>query len=85
MARYGAIVHEIVVHNGTHVLVTTRPCVVCQKEHQFTLDRLAYEAWQTDTKIQDAFPEMSAADREILISGTCDKCFHQLFPSEDDE
>lgn len=85
MARYGAIASELVVHNGSHVLVTTTPCVVCNKQHQFTLNRTAYEAWQTDTHIQNAFPEFSVADREILISGTCDECFNKLFPPEEDE
>lgn len=67
------------------VNVTTRPCVVCGEIHQFSLDYDKFQAWQNGMKIQDAFPEMSVADREILISGTCDECFNTLFPPEPDE
>lgn len=34
--------------------------------------------------MQDIFPELSVGDRELLISGTCSKCWDKLFP-EDDE
>jgi hypothetical protein len=34
--------------------------------------------------VQDAFPYLSAGERELLISGTCDPCFQEMFP-EDDE
>jgi len=34
--------------------------------------------------MQDIFPELSIADRELLISGTCDTCWNEMFPEEDD-
>lgn len=34
--------------------------------------------------VQDIFPELPAATRELLISGTCMSCWDRLFP-EDDE
>lgn len=41
--------------------------------------------WYTKRKhIQDALPELSAGDREILISGTHDACFNETFPPEGD-
>lgn len=85
MPKYGAIDGETrqVTPSGATVLITTKPCCVCGTTHFFELDAEAYDAWQTNTKIQDAFPELSVADREILISGTCDECFHKLFSSED--
>lgn len=48
-------------------------------------DKLA--RWQQRGElIQDVFPELSPADRELLISQTCNACFHELFrePEEDD-
>ena len=35
--------------------------------------------------IQAIFPEMSASNRELLISGICGECFDSLFGQEDDE
>ena len=30
--------------------------------------------------IQDALPYLSASEREMLISGTCDDCWQKMFP-----
>lgn len=35
--------------------------------------------------MQDIFPELSAATRELLISGTCETCWDKLFPADDDD
>jgi hypothetical protein len=32
--------------------------------------------------IQDLMPYLSAAERELLISQTCDICFNKMFPSD---
>lgn len=82
MARTGAI--EQARLDGSHVHIRTTPCVVCGAQYYFTLNNEGYVEWQYGQKIQDAFPELSDADREILISGTCDECFNQLFPPEEE-
>lgn len=78
MPRTGAI--EYAEPRGDKAYVRTTPCVVCGKQHEFILDNEAYANWQYGEYIQNSFPDLSAADREILISGTCDECFDQLFP-----
>lgn len=75
----GSIADVQVVHNGSHVLVLTSPCQFCGNQSQFTLNREAYEAWQRGAHIQDVFPELSADDRETLISGSCGPCFDKAF------
>jgi hypothetical protein len=65
------------------VEVTTNPCCVCGSTHEFVLDEIKFNNWQEGVYIQNAFPDLTPADREILISGTCDECFHELFPPED--
>jgi hypothetical protein len=35
--------------------------------------------------MQDIFPNLSIGDRELLISGTCDTCWQELFGSCEDE
>jgi hypothetical protein len=69
--------------SGNSIEVTTLPCMVCGTRHTFTLNYGAYMRWQRGQYVQDCFPEMSPGDREILINGTCDECFNQLFPAED--
>lgn len=33
--------------------------------------------------IQDIFPYLTAAERELILSNTCDDCFTKLFSEED--
>jgi hypothetical protein len=35
--------------------------------------------------MQEIFPDLSIGDRELLISGTCDTCWQNLYGSECDE
>jgi hypothetical protein len=35
--------------------------------------------------MQEIFPDLSIGDRELLISGTCDTCWQNLYGSEDEE
>lgn len=64
------------------VEVACRPCVVCGKASIMTVDKAGYEAWQSGTHIQYAFPEMSADEREILISGTHPECWEILWKED---
>jgi hypothetical protein len=38
-----------------------------------------YFAWKDGKLIQEAFPYLSAGQRELLISNTCEKCWEKLF------
>ena len=66
------------------ILVKTRPCTVCNNYEVWSLDRQAVMRWRDDTNIQEAFPDMSAGDREVLISGTHPACWDKLFPKEEE-
>ena len=67
------------------ILVKSRPCTVCGEYEVWSLDRQAVESWQAGENIQNAFPDMNAGDREILISGTHPACWEKLFPKEDED
>jgi hypothetical protein len=69
------------------IVVKTKPCCVCDQYEVWSLDRNAVTRWQEGEYIQNAFPDMSAGDREILISGTHPACWSKLFPEgeADDE
>jgi hypothetical protein len=67
------------------ILVKSRTCTVCGEYEVWSLDRQAVESWQAGENIQNAFPDMNAGDREILISGTHPACWKKLFPKEDED
>jgi hypothetical protein len=59
-------------------------CQMCLKRYRLTVNVDGYNEWREGKKlIQKCLPTLSAADRELLISSTCDPCFQKLFPPEE--
>ena len=60
--------------------VLTIYCRTCNKPQQVGVHTEAYNQWKKGkTLIQDALPELSAAERELFISQTCVVCWDQMF------
>lgn len=49
------------------------------------LDPEQFKAWQAGALAQDAFPALSAAEREALVSGSHAECFGEMFPEDDED
>lgn len=65
------------------VTYTTRPCVVCHESTDMEIPADGFDAWKDrGLYVQDAFPEMSPDEREMLISGTHPACWEALFAEE---
>lgn len=64
-------------------------CRMCRKSHILYLEDEAVERWQNGELIQHCFPQLRPAERELMISQTCEKCFHRMFSepwdNEDDD
>jgi hypothetical protein len=55
-------------------------CKYCKKKITVNVDESKYSSWKNgEGFIQDLMPELSAGEREILISRTCDSCFDEIF------
>ena len=65
----------------TDTIPWSTTCVFCGKEHVAHLDPEKVRRWQAGEKIQNVWPEMSADDRETLISGTCPDCWNEHMES----
>ena len=61
------------------------PCKLCGIVYSVLLNEQDYDDWQ-DNKgyIQDLLGYLTAGERELLISGTCDTCWQKLYPNDDD-
>ena len=70
--------------DGT-VTATTRECPMCGKSGTVTVPEAEIEAWKDGhgPLIQHAMPSLSAADREMLLSGTHDECWQKMFAGEE--
>jgi hypothetical protein len=54
-------------------------CKWCEKSHELELPKSGLNRWKKGELIQDVLPELSADERELLISGTCGKCWDAMF------
>lgn len=63
---------------------TTCPC--CHKKHIVNVEEQDYRNWiYKKMFVQECFPYLSSAERELLISGTCKECWNKMFkPFEED-
>ena len=60
-------------------LIITRNCPFCNTPRTKEFDEEQYRKYEAGTRIQDAMPNVSANDREFLITGICPKCWNSTF------
>jgi hypothetical protein len=79
-------VYEVRIVGHGNLVTVQRFCDFCNRMSQVgPLKREEVDRWnlaQGDF-VQDIWPNLSAADREIIISGSHDKCFDSAFPEEE--
>lgn len=66
-----------------HVYVFTGPCVVTGKNYTVRLPGPGLYKYNQGALIQDAFPDLSAEDREFVISGTSPEGWKSLFGDDE--
>lgn len=80
------IIKKTVRKNGT-VAIDVR-CVFCGKVSTVVVDHTSAIRWHAGMSIQDAFPNMPRAEREMLISGVDSSCWDEFMaepePDPDD-
>lgn len=57
-------------------------CNHCGYAENILVHECDYIAWHNGVFIQDAFPYLSADQRELMISNTCGNCFEMFFGEE---
>ena len=70
--------------NYKEVTVVTA-CPFCGHANEVEVNEIDYLDWQDGMLVQNAFPYLSANEREMLISGICPTCLEKMFPPEEDE
>ena len=63
--------------------VHTKACMLCGESGHIVVDEAGLEAWGSGVLIQNAFPELSAAEREQLMTGIHGECWDKAFREED--
>lgn len=58
--------------------VSTPPCIVCGRGSVLEVDEEGYARWRGGELVQLAFPDLDAAQRELLMTGTHDHCWTRM-------
>ena len=62
-------------------------CRMCCKKTTLLVSREDLDIYSSPNRphVQDIFPYLSPAERELLISGICPDCWDSMFPIEDED
>lgn len=69
--------------NYKEVCVVTQ-CPFCGRGNEVEVNEADYWNWDDGMLAQDAFPYLSADEREMLISGICPTCWDKMFGSDEE-
>lgn len=75
--------HLRLIRGDSATTIIRATCVVTGRTADFALPTVAVREWEAGRLIQDAFPDLSADDREWLISGHSPEAWDALFGEED--
>ncbi len=68
----------------TTATVVTNPCPVCGERSTVEVPLDGYIRWQGEgALIQDAFPDFTPDEREVLITGYHPACWDDIFGEEE--
>ena len=66
-----------------YIIIT--PCPFCGCIKEVAVNEDDFWDWQDGALVQDAFPYLSADERETLISRICPDCWERIFGNDEDE
>lgn len=62
-----------------------KTCIHCESIHLFKISISDYnDIFYKARFMQDIFPELSLHQRELMISGTCQPCWDEIFGDSDE-
>ena len=69
------------------IITLKRICWRCDTNIYLKVTQSQYDKWISPQRenIQDIFPNLTADEREILISGTCGPCYDEIWSERNDK
>jgi hypothetical protein len=59
-------------------------CPECHKKTTLSVIEDEYKSWKQGTLIQNAFPNLTPEERELLMTGICNNCWETMFDDYED-
>lgn len=69
------------INHKEYIIVTQ--CPFCGSINEVGVNEADYWDWQDGELVQNAFPYLSADEREMLITHICPICWEKMFGGED--
>lgn len=66
-------------------IVVFNVCPFCETSRSLEVKADSMRRWKDGIKIQDAFPELTADDREHIQTGTCPKCWDKYMKDDEED
>lgn len=60
------------------ITITTPKCMICGRTATLEVNASGYLDWKCGMLIQKALPQLTAGQRELLITGTHEECFKRM-------
>ena len=69
--------------DGLDSITVNNTCFHCGETNTITADKTAYMRWYTgEFLIQEAFPNLSTDERELIMTGTHPECWNRMFAQD---
>lgn len=76
---------EVAAREDGRTVKLTRKCVDCGEDVSMFVRPEDAEQFRAGAGyVQDIFPYLTPAERELLISGACGPCFAKMFPPDEE-
>lgn len=76
---------KMMIAGNKDVITIAKQCPFCGKEYTFEVPAEGYYEYMMSALVQNAFPTISATEREHFVSGLCTECQEKIFGAEEDE
>ena len=60
-------------------------CCFCGKKHSVRVNETDYLKYEGGALVQNAFPYLTATEREQIVSGMCPTCQKNIFGDDDED
>lgn len=65
------------------IIVATPACPICHRDGEMPVEVDGYRNWMAGTLIQRALPDLTADEREQLMTGTHPDCWDAMWNEEE--
>ena len=75
----------MIIAGDKNMITIANQCPFCGKEYTFKVPTEGYDKYMAGALVQDAFPTLSATEREYFVSGICETCQKKVLGEEEED